>query len=128
MGGGEKTRAARKQKKSPGFHRGSSVVRMKPKGLVDHNHHVRQLGDRAANFRGVLTRHDLVHLVEAKADEDLLLALRTADRRTDLLDRDSLNGSLCHLVYSVIASAAASASATFAPPRPSRSATFLPRR
>jgi hypothetical protein len=84
---------------------------------------VGQLGDRTANLGGILELDDAMHLAETEADEDLLLGFRPADRRADLLDLD-----LRHQIYSVIASAAASASATFAPPRPSRSATFLPRR
>src|SRR5688572_21242315 len=90
---------------------------------VDHLHHVRQPGDRAADLGSVLELDHAVHLAETEAGQDLLLCLGPADRRADLLDLD-----LRHVSYSAIASAAASASASLAPPRPSRSATFLPRR
>src|SRR5690606_478166 len=90
---------------------------------LDHRHHVRELGDRAADLGGILELDHLVHLAEAETRQDLLLRLGPADRRADLLDLD-----LRHVGYSAIASAAASASASLAPPRPSRSATFLPRR
>src|SRR6478609_9065642 len=91
--------------------------------LLHHRHHVRELGDRAAHFRGVFHLDHAMHLAEPQADEGPHLAFRATDRRTDLLELD-----LGHSNYSVIAAASASASATFAPPRPSRSATFLPRR
>src|SRR3546814_1479782 len=87
---------------------------------------MRNLGDRAAHRGGVLAHNHLVHLVEAQTDEDLALACRAADRRTDLLDRDGF--LVGHLNYSTIAAASASASTALAPPRPRRSAIFLPRR
>ena len=49
-------------------------------GSVDHNHHMRQLGNRAANFGGIFTFDDAMHLTEAKADQDFLLTFGTADR------------------------------------------------
>src|SRR4051794_12638759 len=64
-----------------------------------------------------------MQLVQAQADERRALGLVAADRRTGL--RDLVFG---HPSSSVPASAGASASATLAPPRPRRSATFLPRR
>src|SRR4030095_8603094 len=81
------------------------------------------LADLAEDLGGLFHFHGAVHLVQAKADEGRPLRLVAADRRTGLGDLD-----LRHHYYSVIASAWASASATLAPPRPSRSATFLPRR
>src|SRR4051812_20837211 len=97
-------------------------------GLLYYFHHVGKLGDGAAHFRGVFHLDHAVHLAEAQADQRLLLAFRAADRRADLLELDGLFVLLGHRNYSVIAAASASASAAFAPPRPSRSATFLPRR
>src|SRR5690606_7845431 len=47
---------------------------------VDHFDHVRELGDRAAHLGGVLELDDPVHLAEAEPSQNLLLALRTADR------------------------------------------------
>src|SRR5690606_35845012 len=94
--------------------------------LVDYFDEMRDLGDCAAHLGGVLALDHLVHLAEAEAGEDLLLALGATDRRADLPDP---NGFLVgHLSYSAIAAASASASASLAPPRPSRSTTFLPRR
>src|SRR5690349_20237353 len=79
------------------------------------------LADHAAHLRGVLQLDGAVHLVQPKADQRRALILLAADRRSGLGD---LHG--CHLSYSAIA--AASASAVCEPPRPSRSAIFLPRR
>src|SRR5690606_31162235 len=90
---------------------------------IDHFDHMGELGDRAADLRGVLNFDDAVHLPQTETDQGLFVAFGPADRRTDLLDLD-----LCHVSYSAMASAATSASASLAPPRPNRSATFLPRR
>src|SRR3990167_5526063 len=87
---------------------------------------MRNFGQRTAHLGGVLAHDHFVHLVQPEPDENLALACRAADRRTDLLDRDGF--FLGHLNYSTIAAASASASTTLAPPRPRRSAIFLPRR
>src|SRR6185437_9842372 len=79
------------------------------------------LADLAEHFRGALDLYGPVQLVEAETDERRPLRLIAADRRSGLGDLD-----LRHDAYSTTASAWASAA--FAPPRPSRSATFLPRR
>ena len=84
---------------------------------------MRDLAHLAKHFRRRLDLNRAVHLIEAQADEGRPLGLVTADRRSGLGDPD-----LGHHVYSVTASAVASASAEPMPPRPSRSATFLPRR
>src|SRR5688572_32879402 len=84
---------------------------------------MRHLADLAENLGGLLHFHGAVHLVEAETDQRCALGLVAADRRSRLRDLD-----LGHLPYSAIASAVASASALPMPPRPSRSATFLPRR
>ena len=81
------------------------------------------LADLAEHFGRALHFDGAVQLVEAEADERRPLGLVAADRRSGLGDLD-----LRHHAYSVTASAWASASAALAPPRPSRSATFLPRR
>src|SRR5206468_6823243 len=60
---------------------------------------------------------------EAEPDERRPLRLVAADRRTGLGNLD-----LRHAAHSAIASAWASASTALAPPRPSSSETFLPRR
>src|SRR5207253_4977562 len=75
------------------------------------------------NLGGPLHFHAAVQLVEAETDKRRPLRLVATDRRAGLGDLD-----LGHRDYSAIASAWASASAALAPPRPSRSATFLPRR
>src|SRR5919205_2001418 len=79
--------------------------------------------DLAAHLGCVLDLDGAAHLVEPKADERRPLGLVAADRRSGLGDLD-----LGHRHYSASASAWASASAALAPPRPSRSETFLPRR
>src|SRR4051812_34081904 len=84
-------------------------------------HHMLHLADHAANLGRVLELDAPVHLVEAEPDQRLALVGRAADRRPGLGELD-----LRHLPYSV--TAAASASAVCEPPRPSRSAIFLPRR
>src|SRR6476469_667933 len=81
------------------------------------------LADLAEDLGGLLHFHGAVHLVEAETDQRRALGLVAADRRTGLRDLDGR-----HVSYSVILSAVASASAWLTPPRPSRSATFLPRR
>src|SRR5207237_6024367 len=81
------------------------------------------LADLTLDLGGLVDFHRTAKLVEAEADQRRPLRLVPADRRTGL---GNLN--LGHVAYSVIASAWASASAALAPPRPSRSATFLPRR
>src|SRR5689334_8534154 len=86
-------------------------------------HQVLHLADLAGDLRGLLHFHAPVQLVEAEADQRRPLRLVAADRRSGLGDLD-----LRHHSYSAIASAWASASALVAPPRPSRSATFFPRR
>ena len=40
---------------------------------VDHSHHVRELGDRTADFGGIFELHHAVHLAQTETDEDLLL-------------------------------------------------------
>ena len=80
---------------------------------------------KAANFS--IPSLSVLQSYVNETDEDLALAFRTADRRTDLLDLDGLL-FVSHRTYSAIAAASASASASEAPPRPRRSATFLPRR
>src|SRR6185369_11063430 len=75
------------------------------------------------NFGGLVHFHGAAELVEAEANERRPLRLVAADRRSGLGYFD-----LRHDAYSTTASAWASASAALAPPRPSRSATFLPRR
>src|SRR4051812_32038419 len=82
---------------------------------------MRHLADHAPNFGGIFQFARLVHLVEAETDQRRALILLAADRRTGLRDLDG-----CHVSYST--TAAASASAVCEPPRPSRSAIFLPRR
>src|SRR5438309_5793846 len=79
--------------------------------------------DLATHFRRVLDLDRAAHLVQAQADERRPLGLVAADRRSGLRNLD-----LRHRSYSTTASAIASASAALAPPRPSRSDTFLPRR
>src|SRR5690348_1910539 len=86
-------------------------------------HQVLDLADLPHDFGCGVDFHRAVELVEAEADQRRPLRLVAADRRAGLGDLD-----LGHCCYSAIASAWASASAAFAPPRPSRSATFLPRR
>src|SRR5690606_32835838 len=108
-----------------GFRGARPVMAATPRSL-DHFDQMRDFGDRASHLRSVLALDHLVHLAEAQTGEDLPLAFRATDRRTDLPD---LNGFLVsHRNYSAIAAASASASASLAPPRPSRSAIFLPRR
>src|SRR6185369_15678121 len=75
------------------------------------------------NFGGLVHFHRAVKLVEAEPDERSPLGLVATDWRSGLGDLD-----LRHHAYSVTVSAWASASAALAPPRPSRSETFLPRR
>src|SRR5579884_4176871 len=77
--------------------------------------------DHAADLGGVRQLDRAVHLVETEPDQRLALVGRAADRRSRLGDLDRR-----HVSYSV--TAAASASAVCEPPRPSRSAIFLPRR
>src|SRR6185312_8106392 len=84
---------------------------------------MRHLADLAEHVGRALHFHGAAHLVEAEADQRRPLRLVAADRRSRLRNLD-----LRHLAYSTVASAWASASALLAPPRPSRSATFLPRR
>src|SRR5438552_3104616 len=91
-------------------------------GLFD-LHQMLHLADLAQHFGRALHFHGAAELVEPEADERRPLRLVAADRRSGLGDLD-----LGHHAYSTTASAWASASATVAPPRPSRSATFLPRR
>src|SRR6476659_6746031 len=79
--------------------------------------------DLAAHVGGVLDLDRAADLVQPEPDQSCPLRLVAADRRPSLGDLD-----LGHRSYSVTASAWASASAAAAPPRPSRSATFLPRR
>src|SRR6185503_4201329 len=79
--------------------------------------------DLAADLGRVVDFDRAAELVQPEADERRALGLVAADRRSGLGDLD-----LGHPLYSVTASAWASASAAPAPPRPSRSATFLPRR
>src|SRR3569623_2048960 len=97
--------------------------------LLGDRHHVRDLAEHAPNLGGVLQLAGAVHLVEAEADKRCALILLATDRRTRLGHLHRLAGSfllLRHLSYSAIASA--SAWAVCEPPRPSRSAIFLPRR
>src|SRR3954454_6149604 len=92
------------------------------KGLLPlHAHHMLHLADHAANFGRVLELDAPVHLVEAEPDQRLALVGRAADRGSGLGELDRR-----HCFYST--TAAASASAACEPPRPSRSAIFLPRR
>src|SRR5215213_10160019 len=77
----------------------------------------------AQDFGRALDLDRPVQLVQPEADQRRPLGLVAADRRSGLGDFD-----LGHRSYSTTASAWASASAALAPPRPSRSATFLPRR
>src|ERR671913_49819 len=86
------------------------------------------LADLAAHFGRVLDLDAAPHLVEPEPDQRRPLRLVAADRRSGLGDLEGLFLFLGHRLYSTIASAVASASAALAPPRPSRSATFLPRR
>src|SRR5205809_1017062 len=81
------------------------------------------LAHLAHDLRRALDLNGPMQLVEAEADQRRALRLVAADRRSGL---GNLN--LRHWNYSATASAWASASAALAPPRPSRSATFLPRR
>src|SRR4051812_41593909 len=89
--------------------------------LVPHPHHMLHLAEHAAHLGGVGQLHGAVHLVQPQPDQRLALVGRAADRRSGLGDLDRR-----HVVYST--TAAASASAACEPPRPSRSAIFLPRR
>src|SRR5436305_12677595 len=77
--------------------------------------------DHAADLGTVLELDRLVHLVEAEPVQSLALVGRAADRGSGLGQLDP-----GHFTHSV--TAAASASAACEPPRPSRSAIFLPRR
>src|SRR5215210_7171919 len=81
-----------------------------------------------AHFRVVDHRDRAAHFVEPQSHQRRPLRLVAADRRSGLGDLESLFLVLGHRRYSTIASAAASASAALAPPRPSKSETFLPRR
>src|SRR4051794_25248670 len=84
------------------------------------------LPDHAADLGGVRQLDRAVHLVEAEPDQRLALVGRAADRRSGLGELEGLGVFLGHVAYST--TAAASASAACEPPRPSRSAIFLPRR
>src|SRR4051812_32178472 len=86
-------------------------------------HQMLHLADLAEHFGSAFDLDRPVQLVEAEADERRPLRLVAADRRSGLGDLD-----FRHHAYSTTASAWASASAALAPPRPSRSETFLPRR
>src|SRR4051794_19966990 len=81
------------------------------------------LADLAEDLGRALDLDGPVQLVEAEPDQRRALRLVAADRRSGLGDLD-----LRHFAYSAIASAWTSASAALAPPRPSKSETFLPRR
>src|SRR3954447_19589045 len=91
-------------------------------GLVDPEE-VLDLADLSHHFGCRLDLHGSVELVEAQPNERRPLGLVAAGRRSGLRNLD-----LRHAFASVTASACASASAGLAPPRPSRSATFFPRR
>src|SRR5690348_1207318 len=94
-------------------------------GVLD-AHQMLHLADLAEHFGRALHFHAAVQLVETEADQRRPLRLVAADRRAGLGNLEFL--CLGHFTYSAIASAWASASAALAPPRPRRSATFLPRR
>src|SRR3954466_12850427 len=81
------------------------------------------LADLAEHLWGLAHFHGAVELVEPKPNQGRPLGLVATDRRSGLGNLD-----LGHCCYSTTASAWASASAALAPPRPSKSATFLPRR
>src|SRR4051794_1817961 len=87
---------------------------------------MRNLAHLAEHFGRAFDLDRAVELVETKADQCCPLRLVAADRRPGLRDLDFLRFG--HAAYSTTASACASASAALAPPRPSRSETFLPRR
>src|SRR5438046_7337431 len=86
-------------------------------------HQMLDLADLAEHLGGALDLDRAAHLVEPEADQRRALGLVAADRRSGLGNPD-----FRHCPYSTTASAWASASAALAPPRPSRSETFLPRR
>src|SRR6476469_6977007 len=88
-----------------------------------HLHQMLHLAHLTEHFGRLFNLDRAVELVEAEPDEGRALGLVAPDRRSGLGNLD-----LGHLAYSVTASAWASASAALAPPRPSRSETFFPRR
>src|SRR5262245_58424702 len=61
--------------------------------VVDHPHEVADLGDHAAHGGRILGRAPPAQLVEAEADQRLLLDLGPADGAADLLDRYGLAAS-----------------------------------
>src|SRR4051812_41318982 len=87
---------------------------------------MRYLAHLAKHFGRAFDLDRAVELVEPETDQCCPLRLVAADRRPGLRDFDFLRFG--HAAYSTTASAWASASAALAPPRPSRSETFLPRR
>src|SRR6185503_11255827 len=100
----------------PGLRRGTGKL-----SRLFHLHQMLNLADLAHDLGRSLDLHRAAELVEAEPDERRPLRLVAADRRSGLGDLD-----FRHHNYSTTASACASASAVLAPPRPSRSATFLP--
>src|SRR4051794_22870520 len=58
--------------------------------VVEDAHEMRDLSDHAANGGGVFELGDTVKLVQLQAHQRLALGGLAADRRTDLLDADSL--------------------------------------
>src|SRR5215217_7388545 len=92
-------------------------------GVLFDRQQVCDLAHLAEDLGRAFNLHRAVKLVEAEPDQRRALGLVATDRRSGLG-----NLQFRHFAYSVTASAWASASAALAPPRPSRSETFLPRR
>jgi hypothetical protein len=74
--------------KGPGIAAEALEILPEWSSLANHFHHVRKLGDGAADLCGVLQLDNAVHLAQAKTDKDPLLVLRTANGRADLFDLD----------------------------------------
>src|SRR5712671_3570697 len=65
-----------------------SFIALSPLFLVDNADEVLNLGDHAANRRGVLQLGDATDLVELEADQRLALRVMAADCAANLLDLD----------------------------------------
>src|SRR5258707_14522407 len=69
-----------------------SFIALSPLFLVDNADEVLNLGDHAANRRGVLQLGDAADLVEFQADQRRTLRVMAADRAAGLLDLDRFCG------------------------------------